>query len=152
MTNQTVTPLEEVLIQLETALDTPMVGGELPDWCKAAVTWCKDLVTELDRTIRKNHAPRFEQIFAEDPELARRVEQMKKVDTELANQASDLQQQLSGLCSAAAALEPDEARVAERVEQTVQFGLQLITAIRRQEVTLTTWHAEALNRDRGVVD
>jgi hypothetical protein len=152
MTIQSTATLDEVLGRLETALATPMVGGELPEWCKAAVNACQDLTVELERTIRKNHAPRYEQIFAEDPELARRVDQMKKSDEDLSNQAADLHQQLSGLCSAAAALEPDEARVAERVEKTVQYGLQLITAIRRQEVTLTTWHGESLNRDRGVVD
>lgn len=152
MVSQAVTPLDEAISQLETALDTPLVGGELPDWCDTAVTACSDVVAELEREIDESHAPLLEQIFAEDPELAPRVEQMKQTDQELLKESVVLKQQLAGMCNAAGAVEPDEVRVADRVEYTIEAGVQLINAIRRQEVTLSTWHAESLNRDRGVAD
>ena len=148
----TTKPLEDALGALESALATPVIAGELPQWCEVASHACNEMEICLKTAVRENHTPLIKEIFAIDPEQARHVDQLKQADVELQQHVAAFGQRLVELCDAAVVVEPDEQRIAERVEDTIKSGLDLVISVRRQEMALTTWHSEALKRDRGVVD
>jgi len=151
-TNSSPKTLEEVLGRFERALDTPVISGELPQWCENAERACNEVEKQFHKAVRENHTPLLEEIYAADPELATRVEQIRKTDGELVQRLAQMQEVLHGLTDAATVVERDEVRLDDQVEDAIQAGLELVMAVRRQEVTLTTWHGEALERDRGPVD
>lgn len=150
--NNDATPLEAALHRLETQLETPVIPGEMPDWCEAAQHEFEPLEAELNRAVREKHLPLLAEIFELDPEQGARVEQLKKTDAELLVRTDKLKQRLYKLCNASEIAEPNEVRVADCVEETIQLGLQLVIDIRKQEIALATWHGEALKRDRGIAD
>jgi hypothetical protein len=151
MTSET-TPLEGSLRSLETILETPVIAGELVDWCATAQRELAPLEQELHHATRGEHVSILKEIIEFDPEQGPRVERLKQADGELLSRIHKFKERLHKLCSASEIAGKDEARVAEFVEETIQTGLQLIIDIRRQELALSTWHSEAFKRDRGVVD
>lgn len=146
------TGLEGALRRLETALETPVIAGEMPDWCEAVQHELVSMEQELHRAVREKHVAILAEIMEFDPEQGPRVERLKQVDGELLDRADKLKGRFQKLSNATEMVEPDELRVVDHVEQFIQVGLQLIIDIRRHEIGIATWHSESLKRDRGVVD
>jgi hypothetical protein len=144
--------LHESLDRLETCLETPVVPGELPGWCDDAEHACMEVKSHLSREVAEIHPPLFEQIQAEDPALAPRVEEMCEIDKQLLTEVEQVAAYLDRLTEIAGEIEPDEAKVDEHVQRAVDRGLQLVLSVRKQDTALTTWYMEALDRDRGTVD
>lgn len=144
--------LGEALVRFETCLETPVVPGELPQWCQTAKDACGELGDCLRREINQIHPEMFRQIQSEDPGLAARVAALRDDDIELVSQMGHVETIIARLSAAANAVEPHESRVDEQVQSVVDSGLQLVLAARKQETAITTWYMEALERDRGTVD
>jgi hypothetical protein len=106
----------------------------------------------LDRAARDIHPQTFREIMREDAGLATRVEEMRAADERLPSELRQLVEQLEDLRQAAEAVEPDEARLQQRIGAARDAGFALAIAVRKQEAALETWLTEALNRDRGDVD
>jgi Spy/CpxP family protein refolding chaperone len=144
--------LNEALAFFETCLETPVVPGELPQWCESATTACSELKAQLAQETGQTHPKMFTQIREEDPALASRIDAMRQTDEKLHEQAEQVETYLHHLCQLSGEVEPDEAKVEEQVEKAAKKGLSLVIEIRKQETAITTWYMEALERDRGVVD
>jgi hypothetical protein len=46
-------------------------------------------------------------------------------------------------------MEPDEAKAQPHIQKLVDTSVALVTRVRKQDVALQTWFAEAFNRERG---
>lgn len=145
-------PLSQALEKFEKCLETPVVPGELPQWCRRANEACGEVDAHLRREIEETHPQMFRQIQEEDPGLAARVESLREEDEQLLERIEHAKTFLERLTPTAGAVEPDEGRVDEHVQSAVDAGLQLVLAVRKQETAITTWYMESLERDRGTVD
>jgi hypothetical protein len=94
----------------------------------------------------------LKQIAIEDPELLCHTEEMKRADQETLETVDRLRQWIEQLPELAAQVEPDEKRLEEHISSLIHDGLDLVMHIRKQETVLSTWHQEAMFRDRGNVD
>jgi hypothetical protein len=144
--------LLEALAELEADIETPCVPGELEGWIGAANDAFQRVQPLLDRQIHTVHPQQFSEISEEDEELLRRVEQMRQEDAGIAEAAGELREQIQKLETAAANIEPDEARFRTAFDDFVQAGLKWIIRVRTQEQAIRTWLMEAFTRDRGPVD
>lgn len=140
------------LARLETSLETPIVPGELANWCQTARQECEEVDRLLRQQITAVHRDLLQQILREDPGLAARVDELRQADLRLLEQSEAVRASFERLCKAAAGMEPDEARLEGSPQEVVDEGLQFVLAVRKQETALTTWYVEAFERDRGVVD
>lgn len=144
--------LLESLAELELALETPVVPGELERWTSAveqALTVVEPLLVEV---IEKEHSQNINQISQEDPGLLRVAAQLTEGDYESLQSLKNLRHQVGRLATVAEVVEPDEARLEDPLNTFISAGLEFIIHARKQEVALDTWMMEAINRDRGVVD
>jgi hypothetical protein len=144
--------LHEALAALEASVETPFVPGEFERWMSEVESAWKKLRTCLDWLIATRHPQDFAEIRQEDLELSPRVEQMRQEDAEIQQQAETLGQQIPPLQAAVAHVEPDEARLAPRLEALARDALNFVIRVRKQEQAVRTWLGEAFNRDRGTVD
>lgn len=144
--------LAPTLAQLEAALEMPVVPGELSEWTEKANAAANELQELLPNYVRQIHQREFDEIIAQDPSLASRVEDLRAEDREILCEFSAFQQSLHALVGAAETVEPNEARLDPRVERLAMRGLELVIRIRRQEAAASTWLVEAFQRDRGVAD
>jgi hypothetical protein len=144
--------LAEALGALETALETPMVPGELDGWAGALRDAAENLQPLLGRRITTAHRESFSQIEATDPELIRRVENLKTEDERIQRDFQALSDRIADLAARAPDAEPDEGTLDQQVSELVDEGLAFVIRLRKQEVALRTWLVEAFQRDRGPVD
>jgi hypothetical protein len=144
--------LLEALADLELALETPVIPGEMERWT-AAVGQALDAVEPLlVEAIDKEHAHSIDQISQEDPGLLHVAGRLTEGDHESLQSLKKFRNQLGQLARGAERVEPDEARLETPLEKFINAGLGFIIHVRKQEAALDTWLVEALNRDRGVVD
>lgn len=140
------------LAQLETCLETPIVPGGLPKWVGEASEALATVGVQLRLQIEDHHQETFAEIAAQDPELSRRVEEMKAEDCALIDQHEQLLAALAKVCEQAAEGTPTAVIREDDVSAIIEQGLELVIRVRKQEKALTTWFVEAFNRDRGVGD
>lgn len=145
-------PLEGALRRLEIALETPVIPGEMADWCMEAVKACREVGGEFDVTVEGRHKGLLQEMMNYDPEQAPRIQQLKETDEELRERTNKFEHRLCKLCNATELAGADEVRVLDQVEETIKIGLELVIDFRKQELAISTWHGEALKRDRGVAD
>jgi septal ring factor EnvC (AmiA/AmiB activator) len=145
-------PFLSELARFETSLETPVVPGELPNWVASVRKSCEALGALQSKEIQEAHAQQLEEISEEDVALAPRIEAIKSKDEELVIQRDELESQLRTLSNQAKRAEPNEATLDDRIAEITAQGLKFVIDSRKQDTSLTTWHAEAFNRDRGVGD
>ncbi len=140
------------LVELETALETPVIPGEVEQWAQAVQTSFDEVKPLIMESIEREHAQQFDTITTEDPELFRRVTQLKEEDQEIVSQLSRAQNSLQGLLVRTTGTDPHERQFENHIDQLVEKGLALIIQVRKQELAIQTWMTEAMKRDRGTVD
>lgn len=142
---------ETALAELETALEMPALPGEIPQWIAEVRKQVHAFENHLRSRLESRHERMYAEIEKEDPELFRRVEQMRTEDQALREAYGALTAEVHRFDQLGEKIEPAEA-VAAWVNNLRESGTRLVIRIRTQELAIKTWLTEALTRDRGVVD
>jgi hypothetical protein len=142
----------EALGAFETALETPLVPGELEAWAHAVRASAANLEPLIERRIASAHREQLAEIERTDPELIRRVEILEKEDEQICRDLECLRTLVAELDAAAPSVGPNEEHLNDQVSRLVDQGLAWVIRVHKQEVALRTWLVEAFERDRGAVD
>ena len=140
------------LDSLETALNTPIVAGELADWTQEVGEAWSGAAEQVSRQIEDIHPRQFDEMADADPEMLSRVETLRTEDKEIAQERDAFHRHLARVIEHAPKFERDEEKIKSHTTSLIEAGLALIQRIRKQEVALQTWFVEAFQRDRGVAD
>jgi hypothetical protein len=151
-TTTTNTELMKSLAVLEKCLETPLVPGDLEAWAENARTSLQDVDRHVRNVIRNEHASVLKQIESEDAELQGRVDELRAGDQACLDELQTLTRTFASLDELAAAIEPDETKLKEQLDELVKQGLAFVIQVRTQVVSVRTWLQEAFDRDRGTVD
>lgn len=144
--------LIDALDRFEVCLETPLVPGEMEGWAESLRNAYHELAPVLNAHLRQVHRPMLAQIASEDPELLCHTEEIKHADQVTLETFDRLRQWVEQLPDVVAKIEPNEKRLEEHIGSLIRDGLELVMHIRKQETVLSTWHQEAMFRDRGTVD
>jgi hypothetical protein len=142
----------ERLEQLERTVYVPIVPGEVTQWLGAvaeAVKRVEDIACEYFRVV---HTDLFEQIADRDPEQNARVQDLDGEDDEICAGLRALVDFADKLHGAGDYVEPDERQIAGATKELSNRAAALVQRIRKHEAEISTWHMEAMLRDRGPVD
>ena len=146
------TALNDALTQLETALITPVVSGELESWARAAQEAADKLSATLPAYLKNVLHSEYAEIARSDPELLSRVEQLIAEDQNVVLEQDAFRTRFGEFVKRASQIKKDEAQVSSERQKLEQDGLARILRIKRQRTAADTWLAEANYRDRGPVD
>jgi hypothetical protein len=141
--------LRDALTAFETSVTTPLVSGELSDWIeKVKKTWAT-LSTQITEQLNNFHPQQYQEISEADAALFRQVELLKAEDEAIAQDREKLNQTMSRMAEHLPKMEPDEAKAQPHVQNLMDQSIALVARVRKQEVAVQTWFAEAFNRERG---
>jgi seryl-tRNA synthetase len=144
--------LHDALEAFETALNTPVVSGELEDWTTALASAWRALRGAVEDQLQGPHHAQLKEIGKQDPELLPRVEQLKQEDQGIDRQLGELSERIDRLSAKAPQIEPNEGKADDERTRVMSDGVAFINRVRKQEVGIQTWFLEAFNRDLGVGD
>ena len=144
--------LEQILHDLETAVGTPIVPGELQRWCRPVATLFGSLIRQFEDHVRHNHGDTYRSIEREDAEMLGRVGLLKKKDEQFGRRIAELNKALRTAKIKTAVVGANEGAVMPDIQAFIRTTQMLIVDIRQQEIALRTWLQEAVNRDRGIAD
>lgn len=144
--------LADALAGLETALEMPVVPGELELWARDVVRRADDLRPLLVARCREEHEKAYTEISSEDPALLRRVEQLRAEDKGILRDFDAFVARGRELLDEIKACGSDEASCEESRGGLERAGLELVIRIRKHVLAIATWLGEATTRDRGVKD
>ena len=144
-------PLYEALAELEAALETPIVPGELAAWVDMVRKQSALATPLLKRHIESVHNAQFDEISDEETDLLHCVTQLRAADKDLLNDFASFDLIVFDLPKKVLRAEPDEAPFMELAHGLSDQGLALVIRARKQELAITTWLVEAFNRDSGEV-
>jgi hypothetical protein len=144
--------LEETLSKLELALLTPPIAGEMSNWARTVKEAAATLATDWTRELNTVLHPQYAQIAQTDPEMLSCVERMKQEEQALAEELACFHEELHKLEVATTHVDWQESKLAALQKRVEHDGLQLILRMKKQQITASTWLAEAVYRDRGVKD
>jgi hypothetical protein len=143
------TRLQNALAAFETSVTTPVVSGELAEWAeRASKTWA-EASAQIERHTRELHPRQYEDMTNADAGLFQQTELLRAEDEALAQQREKLDRTLTRVAKHIPDLEPDEVKAAPFVESLVEEAIGYVGRVRKQEVAVQTWFAEAFNRERG---
>jgi hypothetical protein len=141
--------LRATLAAFETSVTSPVVSGDLVDWTeKVAKSW-NEVSTSVHFQLKHSHPRQFEEIANTDAALLRQVELMRSEDEAIEADREKLGQTVSRIAQHIPKLEPDEAKAQPHIQAFMDQALPFIARVRKQEVAVQTWFAEAFNRERG---
>lgn len=144
--------LRSALARFETCLQTPIIPGELTDWLEEVQVAYSGVEGRMHCPSRRGHDEAIESIATHDPDQLDRVEQLRASEKRLNDTMDVLKLKIAQLRERADAIEPDEAKLAKPVGDLITQALSFVQEVRKQDVVITTWFFEALNRDTGVAD
>ena len=138
---------------LETALETPAMSGQMIDWVSAAQRACEHLGVLLRDEVQRKHADLYSRISKADPELSSRVAKLRAIDEQLLRVDFDkVKLTLDQLFQLAQSAEQDELKVKLPRTEAIKLALAFVISARTQETAIATWFSEAFNRDSGFGD
>lgn len=153
MTTTQIDPsLQTTMGELETALLTPIVSGELLSWVETVQEAAATFGTDWMRCVRTTLHPMYKEIAKSDNDLLTKVEQMRQAEEKLFEDLAQFQERLASMKHLAEIAGLEEGRIEERRQTIENEGMDLILRIKRQQAATATWLAEAQYRDRGVGD
>jgi len=142
--------LNETLSRLESALLSPPIAGELPQWVRTVQEAASTLTVDLTAFQRTVWQVQYDEIAKTDPEMSAHVEKLRRADEQLLGQLIEFHEQLHALEKAADHVHKDEVKLAGQRQGVEDSGVALVLAIKKQQRSATTWLEEAHFRDRGV--
>jgi hypothetical protein len=143
--------LKEIIDNLERALLTPVVAGELVGWVSTVQDAADDLDEAIHPFLKVLHAE-YKEIAKSDSEMLSRVEQLMDGEKKMLSMLEEFRRDLHILATRAPEVYSDEAKAADERMKVEKQGIRLLTQIKRQQAGVSTWLAEAVYRDRGPVD
>lgn len=146
------TPLHQALTQLETALLTPVVSGELAPWVRDVREAARRAGEELKTYLGSTQREQYLEMAKADSELLSRIEQLAEDDSTLLTELAEFEKNGGKLQELVNADRRHESRPEDHRAELEQQGLALILAVRKHQVATETWLSEAFYRDRGIVD
>lgn len=146
------TEFAEALERFQISLETPLISGEMESWADCVRSAYRDLASVLHEHVREVHRPMIKQISTEDPELLCHIAGIEQADSSNLDAFDRLGQRIEQLPGLVAKIEPDEKRLEDHLSRLIQEGLELAMQLHKQETVISTWHDEALFRDRGTID
>ena len=142
----------EQLEKLERTVYVPIVSGEVTQWLDAVVKAIKSVDETACGYFRAVHPELYEQITEQDPEQNSRVQALEREDDEICASLQALVDFAEKLKGVGKCVEPDERRLANVNKELSDRAVGLVQRIRKHETEISTWHVEAMMRDRGPVD
>ena len=149
---ETVDVVRRKLVELEEALEMPLVAGELVAWTTRVAKSAQTMHALLTDRLAQAHGADFDEIGAQDPDMSTCVENMRTEDSAIRNEFEPFLELANSVSVAVTQVEPDELTVAKARQRLIDVGLALVLRIRKQEAAVRTWYMEAFQRDRGVGD
>lgn len=149
---RSVEAFEESLKRFETALEAPIVPGELEQWTNGIRETAQTLSEKLRRHLETVHEQECQEIVKEDPEMYRHVKQLKQAGQESMQRMDAFLEHARKLGRRAPRQEPEEVPIQQELSRLSNEGLALVIHIRKQEIARRTWLQEAFNRVRGDMD
>jgi hypothetical protein len=146
------TPLHEALTNLETALLTPVVSGELAPWVRDVREAAARAGDELKNYLGSTQRRQYREMAKADPELLSRIEQLADDDRTLLGKLAQFEKNAAKLEELVNADRRHESRSEDHRAELEQQGLALILSARKHQIATETWLSEAFYRDRGTVD
>jgi len=113
---------DEMLARLETALERPLIPGELEAWSKDVRQDTEAIDGPLRRKVEGQHANLFGVIEHEDDELLRHVDQMKDDDRNIRKDYDEFVSEVRKLAHEAAADRAGRGRSIRTHRQGQQHG------------------------------
>ena len=141
--------LRDALAAFETSVETPIVSGELADWAEKVKSTWSAASNEVQRHVRELHPRQYEEISNQDAALFQQIELLTKEDDTIEQERQKLDRTVARVTGHVAKLGPDEAKAEPHIKGLVDEALTFVGRIRKQEVAVQTWFAEAFNRERG---
>jgi hypothetical protein len=144
--------LTETLVALEQSLLSPLISGELRQWTRnvqeRAATLSVDITTFLRTVLHVQYAD----IARNAPELSNQLSKLTEADGIILGQVAKFLEQLHHFGAVIDKADPQkrETMLETHRKKTVEIGLALIMAIRKQQADANTWFEEAQFRDLGV--
>jgi hypothetical protein len=145
-------PLREELERLETALDTPPVPGELPNWATMLRKSFDGASQAILAQIESVHPEQIREIEGQDAELLSRTQQLREEDHVNHDWCRRLNQAFAEFETKAARAGADEKQVIDQQQALLEEGLRFVTHVRKQETAIRSWIQEAFQRDTGLGD
>jgi hypothetical protein len=142
----------ERLAELERAVYVPVVSGEVTQWLDAVAKAIKQVEATACDYFRVVHPELYEQIAEQDPEQNSRVQTLEQEDDEICASLQALVDFAEKLQGVGNCVESDERRLANVTKELSDRAVGLVLRIRKHETEISTWHVEAMMRDRGPVD
>jgi hypothetical protein len=152
--------LKTALAALEDVLESPVVPGELTEWCSRAKTDFEKLHDLYIGQTRPSHAKQIAEIRDQDQEMgtivARLEEEDKAIVVEMERLGAILQAFIDHVDEKAErsdnAISERHASGEDQRRSLVDGLLALVIRVRTHEKSLQTWFFEAFQRDRGIAD
>ncbi len=142
----------ERLEQLERTVYVPIVSGEVTQWLDAVGKSIRRVEETVCGYFRAVHPALFEHITEYDPEQNSRVQTLEREDEEICAGLHALVEFSAKLQGAGDCVEPDERLIGNATKELSDRAVGLVLRIRKHETEISTWHMEAMLRDRGPVD
>jgi hypothetical protein len=144
--------LFERLEALERAVNVPIVSGEVGNWLSSVLSAARDVEETTCGYYSSVHPDLFRQIVENDPGQNSRVQTLEQEDEEICNGLHEVVEFARKLDVAGDAVEPDERLIANATNELSERLISAILRVRKHETQISTWHVEAMLRDRGDVD
>jgi hypothetical protein len=144
--------LQETMHRFESALLTPVIGGELKAWITGVREAAATFGLDWTRYLRSVLHVQYDEISKVDPELLSQVDQMVQADELLLEDYARFHELLQELAARAARVASHESRLEESRHELERAGIDLVVRIKKQQTAASTWLSEAHYRDRGVAD
>jgi hypothetical protein len=140
------------LEQLECTVYVPIVSGEVAQWLESVAQGIRDLEEITCEYFRLVHTDLFKQMAEIDPEQNARMQSLDQEDDRICADLHALLELAEKLQGAGDYVEPDERLIATATKELSDRTVAMVQRIRKHETEISTWHVEAMMRDRGPVD
>lgn len=140
------------LEHLERAIYVPVVSGEVTQWLTAVSEIAHETADTVCEYFQVVHTELYQQISDLDPEQNARVQALDHQDDEICAGLQALVQFAEKLRGAGDLVEPDERLMTGAIKELSDRAVNLVLQVRKHETEISTWHVEAMLRDRGPVD
>jgi hypothetical protein len=142
----------ERLEQLERTVYVPIVSGEVAQWLDAVAKGIRRVEETTCEYFRVVHTDMFQQMAELDPEQNARVQALDQEDDKICADLHALVELAEKLQGAGDSVGPDERLIATATKELSDRTVAMVQRIRKHETEISTWHMEAMLRDRGPVD
>jgi hypothetical protein len=142
----------ERLEQLERSVYVPTVSGEVPQWLETVAEGIRRVEQTACEYFHVVHTDLFRQMAELDPEQNARVQSLDQEDDNICADLHALVELAEKLQGAGDYVEPDERLIATATKELSDRTVAIVQRIRKHETEISTWHVEAMMRDRGPVD